>query len=186
MSLEASYDPDWGLIRAMAAGDMGALDALYAKYSALLLGFLVSRIGDRHLAEEILQDVMLSAWHNAPSFRQESKVKTWLLVIARNRAANVHRRKHLNIVELNDEAGMHIHDTGPLERVTRDNERTTVREAISHLPTQHKEILVLVFYHQLSGPEIAEVLDISIGTVKSRLHRAKEMLRRVLLQEGGY
>lgn len=178
------YDPDWGLIQAMAAGDISALDALYVKYSPALLGFLINRTGDRQLAEEILQDVMLSAWQSASTFRLESKVKTWLLVIARNKAVNAHRRKQINEIGLNDEVEMHNHDTSPLERVMRKSEQTSVREAISHLPAQHKEILVLVFYHQLSGPEIAEVLDISIGTVKSRLHRAKAMLRRVLLQEG--
>ena len=58
-----------------------------------------------------------------------------------------------------------------------------MRSAIQKLPDGQREVLVLVFYHQLSGPEVAEVLDISEGTVKSRLHRAKENLKGILAQE---
>ena len=75
-------------------------------------------------------------------------------------------------------------DTTPLEKVERKTQQQALQAALEQLPPFHQEILVLIFYHQFSGPEVAEVLGVTVGTVKSRLHRAKEMLRRVMLSMG--
>lgn len=177
------HDPDWILIRKMAEGDIRALNELYARYGSMILAFLRARTGDQVLAEEILQDVMLAAWNSAAKFEARSKVKTWLLVIARNRAINAQRRKQLPVIDISNVFNLSTDDTSPLEAAVRSDRRDAVRTAIEQLPEAQREVLVLVFYHQLTGPEVAEVLDISEGTVKSRLHRAKEMLRRVLSQQ---
>lgn len=179
------YDPDEALIQGMAAGDEHALDELYARHGGAVLSFLTARMGDRQQAEEVLQDVMLAAWNNAPDFRGESKVRTWLLAIARNRAINAQRGKKFTLTPLNAVFELPSADTGPLERIERKAQHMTLREAIRHLPEAQREILVLVFFHQLSGPEVADLLGISIGTVKSRLHRAKDALRHALYSEGG-
>jgi RNA polymerase sigma-70 factor (ECF subfamily) len=177
-------DPDVTLVRRMAAGDARALDDLYAKYGPGVLGFLTTRLDDRQQAEEILQDVMLAAWRHAGDFRGDSSVKTWLLVIARNRAINAHRRHKPQIVAIDDDFELASNDTEPLEHMERNLTGAQVRHALELLPPAHREILTLVFFQQLSGPEVAEVLGINEGTVKSRLHRAKEALRRVLYGEG--
>jgi RNA polymerase sigma-70 factor (ECF subfamily) len=174
------YDPDWMLLRAMAEGDLRALNELYARYGGLVLAFLYARVGNREAAEELVQDVMLAAWEHAASFEMRSKVKTWLLVIARNRAINSYRKKRLPVIHLSDVFHVSSDDTGPMEAAEKSERKDAVREAIQKLPEAQREVLVLVFYHGLTGPEVAEVLDISEGTVKSRLHRAKEMLRHVL------
>lgn len=180
-------DPDLPLIQAMAAGDTAALDALYERHGRGIFSFLMAHLNDNTiLAEEVLQDVMLAAWQNAPRFRQESKVRTWLLVIARNRAINAQRRRRLHLVELDEHSITSDDDTSPLEQAHRNANYEILRQAIQQLPAAHQEILTLVFYQQLSGAEIAAVLGISEGTVKSRLHRAKEALRRTLnLTKGG-
>lgn len=180
----SEHDPDWLLIRAMADGDIRGLNELYARYGGLLLSFLTTRVSNRQLAEEILQDVMLAAWENAARFEARSKVKTWLLVIARNRAINAQRRKQLPVIQINEVFNLQSDDTGPQEALERNERKDKVREAIQKLPDGQREVLVLVFYHQLTGPEVAEVLDISEGTVKSRLHRAKDNLKGLLTQEG--
>lgn len=178
-------DPDWLLIRKMADGDVRALNEMYARYGAMLLGYLSARVSNRQLAEELLQDVMLAVWEHAAGFEARSKVKTWLLVIARNRAINSQRRKQVPVININDVFGLRSEDTGPTEALERSEQRDRVRSAIERLPEGQREVLVLVFYHQLTGPEVAEVLDISEGTVKSRLHRAKDNLKGLLAQEGG-
>lgn len=179
-------DPDIQLVERMARGESNALDELYARYGSALLGFLVSRLSNRQLAEEVLQDVMLAAWKNAGSFRGDSKVKTWLFVIARNRAINTHRKRSPELVQLNESFGYQSEDTGPMERMIKQANREVVRSAIEQLPEGQREVLILVFYNQLSGPETASVLGISEGTVKSRLHRAKNQLKQLLNQEGGF
>jgi RNA polymerase sigma-70 factor (ECF subfamily) len=180
---ESSEDPDWMLLQAMAEGDVRALNEFYGRYAPMLLGFLNARMGNQQLAEEVLQDVMLAVWENARSFESRSKVKTWVLTIARNRAINATRRKQLPVINLNDVFDLRSEDTGPTEAFERAEKYDKVRAAIQHLPEAQREVLVLVFYHQLTGPEVAEVLDISEGTVKSRLHRAKETLKGLLAQE---
>lgn len=177
-------DSDLGLIRVMANGDTRALDELYARYGSGIFSFLVARLGEPALAEEVLQDVMLAAWRSAAQFRGESKVLTWLLTIARNRSINVIRKRRLPLVPINDALDTGADDTGPLEKVMRHTEQQAVRDALDQLPAAHREVLILVFYHHLTAPEVAAVLGIAIGTVKSRLHRAKDALRDVLRHEG--
>ncbi|MEO0561499.1 MAG: sigma-70 family RNA polymerase sigma factor [Chloroflexota bacterium] len=176
--------PDDMLVRAMAAQDPHALDALYTRHGPGLLGYLSGQLGNnRQLAEEVLQDVMLAAWKSAPNFRGDSKVRTWLIAIARNLAINVRRKRKVQVVELHDV--YKEESTSPLERLERMDRAEALKAALRELPDSQRETLELVFFHQLSGPEVAEVLDISVGTVKSRLHRAKETLRGLLGDEVG-
>ncbi len=179
---EQTSDPDLALIEAMAGGDVAALSELYTRHGANILNYLTSLLHDRQQAEEVLQDVMLAAWEHADRFRGESKVRTWLLTIARHRAINTQRRALPDLSALDEST--FTTDTTPLEKVERKSQQQLLQAALQQLPPFHQEILVLIFYHQLSGPEVAEVLGITVGTVKSRLHRAKEMLRRVLQSMG--
>ncbi|MBI5958587.1 MAG: sigma-70 family RNA polymerase sigma factor [Chloroflexi bacterium] len=180
-----SQAPESVLIHEMAAGNSGALDELYTRYGPAIFSFLMARTSSAVLAEEVLQDVMLAAWRSAGGFRGESKVLTWLLTIARNRAINAQRRQAVPVVALPDDTSeLRASDTGPLERVIRQGDQQVVRDTLNQLPDHLREVLVLVFYHQLSEAEVAEVLGIPAGTVKSRLHRAKEALRKAL-QVGG-
>jgi RNA polymerase sigma factor (sigma-70 family) len=178
--IHQSEASDLALIQAMAVGHAPALDELYARYSSAIFGFLMARLSDRQLSEEVLQDVMLAAWRGAGGFRGESKVLTWLLSIARNRAINAVRRHRVPVVPYNDALDSPADDTGPFERLVRQSEYRAVREVLERLPDHQREVLVLVFYHQLTEAEVADVLDIAVGTVKSRLHRGKEAVRRAL------
>lgn len=173
-------DPDLTLLRAMANGDERALDELYTRHGPGLLVYLNGRLGDRQLAEEVLQDVMLAAWQGAARFRGESRVYTWLLAIARHRAINAQRRRELPRAPLDEAAAGGI---GPLEALERDAEGAEVQKALRKLPADQRETLELIFYHGLSGPEAAAVLGIAPGTVKSRLHRARAALRKLLRPE---
>jgi len=172
-------DPDWALIRAIARGDERALERLYQSYGPGLLVYLSGRLGDSHLAEEVLQDVMLAVWRAAPRFRFESKLRTWLFAIARNRAINAYQRKrapdHLPIEQANRFSGSEMR---PLD--TRQEKRSTLLEALQNLPRQQRETLELVFMHNFSIQETAMILDVAPGTIKSRLHRAKTALRHDL------
>jgi RNA polymerase sigma-70 factor (ECF subfamily) len=178
MQLKAE-DPDWELIRAIAQGDARALERLYASYGPGLLVYLSGRLDDPHLAEEVLQDVMLAVWRAAPRFRYQSKLRTWLFAIARNRAINAYQRKrapdHLPIERANRLSDSEMR---PLD--ARQEKRSTLLEALQNLPRQQRETLELVFMHNFSIQETAMILDVAPGTVKSRLHRAKTALRQNL------
>jgi len=171
-------EPDIWLVERIGRGDATALEALYARHGRALLAYLIGQVGDPHLAEEVLQDVMLAVWRSAAQFRGESAVRTWLLASARRRAITARQRRPPDEPPLDDRAA--ADDTGPLELVERRSEQQAIRAALRDLPDDQRETLELVFYHGLSGAEAAEVLGVAPGTVKSRLHRAKTLLERVL------
>jgi RNA polymerase sigma-70 factor (ECF subfamily) len=172
-------DPDYALIRAIAQGDGFAMDELYTRHGPGLLTYLSSRLGNRQWAEEVLQEVMFAVWQSAGRFRGESRVYTWMIIIARNRAINAFQRdKSLSDKPLEDETGAipaQI-DTDIELRAQLDE----LRSAVSQLPDEQRETLELVFIHGLSNHETAAVLNIPSGTVKSRLFRAKARLREWL------
>jgi RNA polymerase sigma-70 factor (ECF subfamily) len=177
----ASHDPDLLLIRAMALGDKGAMAELYTRHGRKILSYLLGQINDRHLAEEVLQDVMTAAWRGAGGFRGDSTVRTWLLAIARIKVLNVWRRREQDTAELDDEMmgdGFNVS-----ARIEQSDEQEAVRRALYALPDDQRETLELIFYHDLTGPEAAEVLGVAEGTVKSRVFRAKRTLRGLLQQK---
>ena len=175
------HDPDVSLVQEIAHGDARALQTLYERHGPKLLNYLSGFLNDGALAEEVLQDVMLAVWNGAGRFRAESKVTTWLLSIARNKAINAHRKRKPPGVALDESLigeGKQL-DAG-LE--AQDN-REMLARAIQQLPDEQRQVLELTFFHGLTGVEAADVLKIAPGTVKSRLHRARRTLRQLMLHE---
>ena len=172
-------DPDFALVRAIALGDARAMDKLYTHHGPGLLAYLSSRLGNRQWAEEVLQEVMLAVWQGADRFRGDSRVLTWLMTIARNRAINaIKRDKSQYDQPLEDETGS---ITGQNDAFMEHSAQLDeLRSALSKLPDEQRETLELVFIHGLSNLETAAVLNIPAGTVKSRLFRAKARLREWL------
>ena len=167
-------DPGLAYLRAMAQGEPSALEALYHLYGGRVLSYLRGQLADEGLAEEVVQDVFLAAWHASAAFRGESKVLTWLLTIAHNRAINARRRKRATLVALEPRLA------GTADSAVGVGSRLDMNAALSRLPDVQRAALELVFYHGLSVVEAAAVLDGPEGTVKSRLHRAKATLRKLL------
>lgn len=167
------------VILRIASGDRRALEKIYARHGRELFGYLQRLVPDRHLAEEILQDTLLAVWRSAGAYEGRSTVRTWLFSIARRQAHNTLRKRRLPVAEY-----------GPEEPVTLESEPDVVllakvrteelMDRISSLPVLHREVLGLIFFHELSYKEASQVLGVPIGTVKSRLSNAKRALRRLL------
>jgi RNA polymerase sigma-70 factor (ECF subfamily) len=171
-------DPDRALIRAIAQRDEQALEALYARHWRTLLAYLIQQLGDDQLAEEVLQDVMLAAWKGAPGFRGECRVRTWLMAIARRRATTARQRRArsaLPLDENNPPGELHFTHTQSFHTPHDD-----MLSALDQLPCAEREIIILIFYHNLSGSEVALVMGVPEGTVRSRLRRAKGRLNKLL------
>jgi RNA polymerase sigma-70 factor (ECF subfamily) len=171
-------DPDLALIRAIAQRDERAFEALYARYWRTLLAYLIQQVGEYELAEEVLQDVMLAVWKGAPGFRGEGKVRTWLLAIARKRAISARQRRTSSALPLDE----NTHLEGPRFFPNRAHHTAhdDVLSALDQLPCAEREIIILIFYHDLSGSEVALVIGVPEGTVRSRLRRAKVRLNKLL------
>lgn len=175
-------DEDRTLLRRVSRGDERALEDLYARHGGALFGYLLLLSpGDRGLAEEVLQDTLVAAWRGAGSFRGGSSVKTWLFGIGRRRMRDAQRKRGLP--PLDGEGlleALPAREPGPEEALSRSESGAELERCIGRLSEPHREALALVFFHELSYAEAAEVLGVPIGTVKSRLSNAKRALRGLL------
>jgi RNA polymerase sigma-70 factor (ECF subfamily) len=141
---------------------------------------LTTLTSDRGLAEEILQDSFVAAWRGAARFEGRSSVKTWLFGIARRQAHNVLRRRNITFT---DDATLDLTPSDEPEPETTaliNADRQAVTAAIEQLSPMHREVLVLAFVHELPYGEMAELLEVPVGTIKSRLSNAKRLLRQIL------
>lgn len=175
---------DAALLRRIGRGDEDAMAAFYREHGRVVLAQVLLVVGDRVLAEEIVQDAMLAVWRGAGSFRGESSVRSWVIAIARRQTRDRLRARRLRVVDdafLADQPG-----SGPGPEVTALDraELAEVRGAIRELASSHREVLGLVFGSGLSLPEVGGVLEIPVGTVKSRLTAARTALSRILDEKG--
>jgi len=157
----------------LAAGEEGAINEVYAALGPMVLGYL-RRFVARDEAEDVLQRVFYEVWRNRDRYDPTRSLEAWVLGIARKRAIDLLRRRHANVVpieELRDIAG----DDGRelAERYARASE---VRGALERLPREQREVLTLAYFGDLTQTEIADRLGVPLGTVKARTFRG---LRRL-------
>jgi RNA polymerase sigma-70 factor, ECF subfamily len=177
-------DSDAGLLRRIASGEQQALAELYQRHGRIVLAQINLVAGDRAVSEEILQDTMLAVWRGAASFRGDSSVRSWLIAIARRQTRDRLRRRRMRTVGDEALAGHASGTPGP-EHVALDRaEVAEVAVAIRALAPPHREVLGLVFGAGLSLREAGGVLDVPVGTVKSRLAAARAALSRRLEEKG--
>ena len=178
-------ETDEALLARVAAGDVGALEELYARHGRAVFACLCALTPDRGLAEELLQDTLVAAWAGAGGFSQEGSVRSWLLGIARRRARDALRRRHLRLAPLADGDRLPAPPGATDELALARAELGELAVAIRALPEAHQEVLVLTFVHGLPNGEAAGVLGVPVGTVKSRLNHARVALRAAVGREGG-
>ncbi|MBP3698069.1 MAG: sigma-70 family RNA polymerase sigma factor, partial [Oscillospiraceae bacterium] len=136
-------------------------------------------------ADEAAQEAFVAAWRALPNFRGDAKFSTWLYRLTTNAAIDVMRRekRHQTVgegemVDLADDAD------SPQERVERTEQQEAVQKALATLSEEYREVLLLRYMEELDYAEIAEVLQLPSGTVKSRINRAKAALKTALLKSG--
>lgn len=171
---------DARLLRRVAAGDAGALAELYRRHGQVVLSQVLFVVDDRALGEEIVQDTMLAVWRQAATFRGESRVRSWMIAIARRQARDRLRRHRLREVEDTALVNQPSPGAGPELVALERADVAEVAAAIQTLGRAHREVLGLVFAAELTMAEVAEILEIPIGTVKSRLAAARTALCRAL------
>jgi RNA polymerase sigma-70 factor (ECF subfamily) len=172
------------LLSRIAQGDQIAMAEFYRRHSRVVLAQILLVVGERPLSEEILQDTMLAIWSGASSFRGESRIRTWVIAIARRKARDRMRGHRLRLVNDAHMSGRASPDPGPEHVALERAEVAEVATAIRALTPVHREVLGLAFGAGLSLPEVAELLEIPLGTVKSRLIRARAALGRALNEKG--
>jgi RNA polymerase sigma-70 factor, ECF subfamily len=172
------------MLRRIAGGDQGAMAEFYRRHGRVVFAQILLVVGERALGEEILQDTMLAIWRGAGSFRWESGVRSWVIAIARRQARDRLRRRRLRVVDDACLAEQSSRDPGPEVVALGRAEAAEVANAIRGLAPAHREVLGLAFGAGLSLPEVAGVLGVPLGTVKSRLTAARAALARLLEEKG--
>ena len=193
--LELCSDED--LLARFRAGQTEAFGQLVRRYERELFGYLRRYLGDQNLAEDVFQNTFLQVYQKIDQYQAGRPVRPWLYTIATHQAIDAMRRagrrQVVSLDQLRDtDANGEAHSllellesrshADPLERLELAERREQVRQRLGDLPEHLRSTVVLAYYQGLKYKEIAEILDIPVGTVKSRLHVAIARLQEAWRQ----
>jgi RNA polymerase sigma-70 factor (ECF subfamily) len=175
---------DVALIRSIAAGDKHAMQILFARHNVRVFRFLVRLVGDRFAAEDLVSDVFLDVWRQAGRFQGRSQVATWLLALARNKALSALRRRSTE--ELDDKAVAAMEDPQDDPEVRIQNQQTSeiLLNFLTQLSRPHREVIDLVYYHEKSIDEVADITGVPPNTVKTRMFYARRRIAELMSAQG--
>lgn len=175
-------DSDDDLLRGVSARDSRAFDTLFLRYYDRLRRF-VWRFCAEESVDEVISDTMYTVWQKSPGFRGDSKVSTWIYGIAYRIAMKnqTRKRRYEEVLttashssEESSSLGTRPSDTGRFETAQ------WVKQALNALPRKQRDVVELTFFSDLPYQEIAEIVGCPVGTVKTRMHKARQTLRPVL------
>jgi RNA polymerase sigma-70 factor, ECF subfamily len=168
------------LVNRIAAGDKLAMQALFARHRTPLYRWLLRFVDNETLAEDLLSEVFLDVWRQAGRFEGRSLVSTWLLSIARFKALSARRRR--TEAELDEKIQTTVADPAndPEAAFQEKNRGELLRQALTRISREHRQIIDLVYYHEKSIEECAQILGIPAATVKTRMFYARKKLAELV------
>jgi RNA polymerase sigma-70 factor (ECF subfamily) len=180
---------DEELVEACLAGEASAFDVLLGRWEKRIRGAIYRLVGSDEEARDLCQEAFLKAYKNLRSFKQEARFSSWLYQIALNLCRDrMRRRRGKTMVSLDEleEGGAAMTVAGPsaLDLLQERDTSRLVAQAIEALPDEQREVIILKEYQGLTFLEIAQVLEVPISTVKTRLYRGLNQLRSRLEREG--
>jgi len=183
---------DEQLIKKFQNGDVGAYNQIVTRYKDRLLNFIYRFLNDLDRSEDLVQDTLLKLYTHKDSYKEIAKFSTWLYTIAANLARTelrkIKRRKTFSITELShDDREFIIESTDvvPGQEVFSQNFEKNVQRALAELPDDFKTIIILRDIQELSYDEISKIVEVPLGTVKSRINRGRVKLQQLLKKKGG-
>ena len=172
------------LISRIAGGDRLAMQVLFARHHVRVYRFVLRLVRNEATAEDLISEVFLDIWRQAGKFEGRSAVTTWMLSIARFKALSALRRRQED--ELDDEtaAALEDHADDPETAFAKKDKGAVLRECLTALSAEHREVIDLVYYHEKSVEEVAEIVGIPEATVKTRMFYARKKLSELLKGKG--
>jgi len=172
------------LIARIAGGDRLAMQVLFARHHVRVYRFVLRLVRNEATAEDLISDVFLDIWRQAGKFEGRSAVSTWMLSIARFKALSAMRRKQDAV--LDDETAERIEDQAddPETALAKKDKGALLRQCLTALSAEHREIIDLVYYHEKSVEEVAGIVGIPAATVKTRMFYARKKLSELLKERG--
>ena len=176
----AQETSDEALIGLIADGDKRAMQVLYARHNVRVYRFILRLTGNQSLAEDLVSEVFLDVWRQAEAFESKSQVSTWLLAIARYKALSARRR--LTDAELDDKIATTVADPAdnPEVLLQKKDRAVQLRQSLASLSPEHGEVIDLVYYHDKSVKEVAEIVGVAEATVKTRMFYARRKLAEMV------
>ena len=182
---------DEALITQVKDGDDGAFNEIANRYRDKLLNYINGYMNEPSISENLVQDTLLKVYINASKYKEIALFSTWIYTIARNCALTeyrkIKRRKTFSFSQLSsDENEFNLERVQSNENTSLSNDTQTynaIREAISILPQEFREIIILKDIQEHSYDEISIITGLALGTVKSRINRARNKLREIIEQD---
>ena len=174
---------DAEIVQAVLDGDKNRYARLVDDYGERIINYLARMTGSRYEGEELAQETFVRAYCALGSYKHEYKFSTWLFKVATNLCIN-HLKKRKRLTQIDDYQDWVMPDSrshaNPPQEVQRLELQRLIQEAIKQLPPAYRSVIILRHLHGLSYQEIAEVTDLPMGTVKSRLGRGRSRLTALL------
>jgi RNA polymerase sigma-70 factor (ECF subfamily) len=175
---------DGVLIEAISQGEEAAMRVLFARHNVRVYRFIVGLTRDESQAEDLVGEVFLEVWRKAGLFEGRSTVSTWLLAIARHKTYSAFR--HRTDAQLDEHFVATIEDPadGPGSILAKKDRSATLQQCLTKLSPAHREIINLVYYHEKSIEEVAQITGIPLATVKTRMYYARKRIAELLKETG--
>src|SRR5215468_9586726 len=175
---------DETLVALIAQRDKRALQSLYSRHHVRVYRFALRFLNDEAAAEDTVSEVFIDVWRQAERFEGRSRVTTWLLAIARNKALSLLRRRSSE--ELDDEVAEFIEDPSDNPEVVmlKSQRASMLQDCLTQLSPAHREIVDLVYYHEKSVEEVAEIISVPANTVKTRMFYARKRIGELMAAKG--
>ena len=175
---------DETLVAQIAQRDKHALQLLYSRHHVRIYRFALRFLNDEAAAEDTVSEVFIDVWRQAERFEGRSQVTTWLLAIARNKALSLLRRRSSE--ELDDEVAEFIEDPSdnPEAAMLKSQRASVLQACLTQLSPAHREIVDLVYYHEKSVEEVAEIISVPANTVKTRMFYARKRIGELMAAKG--
>ncbi len=170
-------------MKQIASREEESLHELYSRYGQKMYAYAMSILHDPDRAEDVLQECLVVAWQKASQFHGQSRLIAWLLGIIHHKSVSLLRRSSaISLDEISNEPTSSA--PTPSQQAESREKSQIVQHVLQTLSPEHRMVIQLVFYQHLSMDESAKIMGCPVGTVKSRLNYAKQMLRGSLTRAG--
>jgi RNA polymerase sigma-70 factor, ECF subfamily len=172
------------LIGRIARGDRVAMQVLFARHHVRIYRFVLRLLRDEMAAEDVISEVFLDVWRQASRFEGRSAVSTWLIAIARFKALSTLRKRREEGLDQETMEAIEEPSDNPALAIEKLDKGEKLRQCLAALTREHREVIDLVYYHEKSVEEVAQIIGIPENTVKTRMFYARKKLGELCRMAG--
>jgi len=175
---------DEGLIGLISSGNRDSMRLLFARHNVRVFRFLRRMVGNDATAEDLLSEVFLEVWRSAGRFDARSQVSTWILGIARYKALSSLRQRSFDALDEDTYDTVEDPADDPEVSLQKTERSAQLQDCLRQLSTAHREVLDLIYYHEQSIEDVARIIGVPPGTVKTRAFHARKHMAELMAARG--